>query len=435
MGKVYNKQNVYNASLERINKVYDLFTQEEIVVSFSGGKDSIVMLNLILKVAEERNMLPVKIMHIDFEGQFKSTIEVLEHYANDKRIDFYWVCLPLFYRNSLSSKPYWICWNEEEKDMWVRNLPDKKYDPITIDNNIFEYFGYYYGMKPSQFYNVAHKYFSSSTGKLAQFVGIRTDESLNRFRAIANTKNRHEDSLLKTFSTKKGKQEIYNFYPIYDYTTSDIWKCTYDMGFKYNSFYDKAYKFGTKPDSQRICQPFGDEQKAGLNQWKNFEGDTWNKIVQRVGGANFGAIYCKTYATGHNKIFKPDNLNWKEYFLFLMNTLPHKLRIHYQEYFIIVISNWKNKQKIMVFEDINYTESTKKGEPSFKRFCKMILKNDFVGHEFSFGGRKNQYNKVMFRNKEDCLFIEKKFNELITNININDIELKKELGSKWRKKL
>lgn len=50
--KYYRKQNVYEAGLERIRFIFDEFP--EVIVSFSGGKDSTNVLNLALKVAKER---------------------------------------------------------------------------------------------------------------------------------------------------------------------------------------------------------------------------------------------------------------------------------------------------------------------------------------------------------------------------------------------
>jgi predicted phosphoadenosine phosphosulfate sulfurtransferase len=51
--KIYNKQNVYDAALERIRYIYDEFPN--IIVAFSGGKDSTVILELSLIVAKEKN--------------------------------------------------------------------------------------------------------------------------------------------------------------------------------------------------------------------------------------------------------------------------------------------------------------------------------------------------------------------------------------------
>ena len=47
--------NVYEAAIKRIEFIFQEF--EQIVVSFSGGKDSGVMLNLVLDYAKKNNQL------------------------------------------------------------------------------------------------------------------------------------------------------------------------------------------------------------------------------------------------------------------------------------------------------------------------------------------------------------------------------------------
>jgi predicted phosphoadenosine phosphosulfate sulfurtransferase len=89
------------------------------------------------------------------------------------------VALPLTTQNSLSQfQPEWQCW--EPGTQWVRQPPA---DAITDP----EYFSFYQpGMTFEQFVREFADWFSEKR-PAAMMVGIRADESYNRFVAIANS--------------------------------------------------------------------------------------------------------------------------------------------------------------------------------------------------------------------------------------------------------
>ena len=57
--------------------------------------------------------------------------------------------------------------------------------------------------------------------RTAAFIGIRADESLHRYRAIASDKKGLMFGDYKW--TTKVMSNLYNIYPIYDWKTQDIW--------------------------------------------------------------------------------------------------------------------------------------------------------------------------------------------------------------------
>lgn len=308
--KIYCDKNVFEASKDRVKYIFDEF--ENIYVSFSGGKDSGVCMHLMCEEARKRNR-KIGVLFIDIEAHYQMTIDysiqMIEKYKDV--ITPYWVCLPMLTDNSLSyDEMTWIWWETEKKDIWVREMPTMEY-VINVDNNPIEY--YKYNMTFEDFVARFGKWFGKGE-KTACIIGIRTQESLNRWRALTTkNKRKYKDIMYST----QVDENVYNFYPIYDYTTEDIWTYYGKTGNEYNKFYDLMYKAGVSIHGMRIDEPFGDTAKAGLNMFKIIEPKTWVKIVGRVAGANFGNIYANsTINTANYKL--PKGHTWESFTYFLL---------------------------------------------------------------------------------------------------------------------
>ena len=137
--------NVLTAAKQRIEYVFDNF--ERIYISFSAGKDSAVMLHLVMAEAIKRNKV-VGCLFIDWECQISLTIEfarqMFEFYADN--IEPYWVALPMKTWNATSQfEPEWTAWDENKKDLWVRqpekiSITDKTFFPFYHNEMSFEEF-------------------------------------------------------------------------------------------------------------------------------------------------------------------------------------------------------------------------------------------------------------------------------------------------------
>ena len=128
--KIYLKGNVYDAAIERIHRLFDEFGQN-VVVCTSGGKDSTVVKELTLKVAEERGMLPVKVMFVDQEAEYQMVIDYVRIAMADPRVDPYWLQVPMKMPNSLSmTQPFLNAWYPGEP--WMR--PQEE---ISIKENVY----------------------------------------------------------------------------------------------------------------------------------------------------------------------------------------------------------------------------------------------------------------------------------------------------------
>ena len=120
MEREYLDMNVYEAVQERFQYIFQEF--DNIYVSFSGGKDSGLLLELLLDY-KKRHGIPGKIgvFHQDFEAQYSFTTKYVEETfeRHMDEIEPYWVCLPMAVRTALSSyEMFWYPWEEEKKAMW-----------------------------------------------------------------------------------------------------------------------------------------------------------------------------------------------------------------------------------------------------------------------------------------------------------------------------
>ena len=136
MGKIFLEKDVLQAAFERLELIFKNF--ENVYFSVSGGKDSSVMVQLANMVAKKLNK-KFDVLYIDFEAQYKHTIQHIEELKQLPQIrDFYHIALPIALRNAVSVlQPKWICWEEESKDLWVRDMPK---DSINMSNCPFDWF-------------------------------------------------------------------------------------------------------------------------------------------------------------------------------------------------------------------------------------------------------------------------------------------------------
>ncbi len=368
--KIYQKCSVLEATKRRIAEAFDLL--EVIYISFSGGKDSTVMMHLVCQEARKRNR-KVGVLIIDLEAQYSATIEhveaMIEQYSDC--IDLHWFCGELLLRNAISDfEPKWVCWDSEKKEIWVREKPKQEAD-------LSQYDFYVPKMEFEELMVIFGPWYAKGRS-CGAFIGIRSDESLHRYRAIVSRK----DGLMldgKKWTTKIAPN-VYNLYPIYDWRTEDIWLFhSRNKELRYNTIYDLMTRAGVKFSSQRLCQPFGDDQKKGLWLYQILEPETWYKLLNRVSGVNSGALYAQDTGNinGTNKISKPEGKTWEEYTNFLLKSLPKKMQENYILRFKKFIACWKKRGYTTIPDAAPHDLEVKQWAPSWRRMCRCILRNDY----------------------------------------------------------
>lgn len=385
--KNYNpEKNVHKAAIERLEFVFANFNR--VYLSFSAGKDSGVMLNMAIEVARKMGRLPLDVLFIDLEAQYAHTIEYAERMMSRPEVRPHWVCLPIHLRNAVSQlQTHWICWDEGKMDAWVRRMPSG----CISDPAHFPFFRK--GMEFEEFVPLFGEWLSGGESTCC-LVGIRSDESLNRFRTIASDSKEVYKGMQWT---TRLSPNLYNAYPVYDWRTEDIWTANGRFGWDYNKIYDLMHLAGLSIHQMRICQPYGDDQRKGLYLFKMLEPETWAKVVARVEGANFGNRYSEGDSTilGNFKVVLPDGHTYESYAEFLLRTMPPMLADHYRAKIRKFMDYWEIHGYTAIPDTADPKLEAARKIPSWRRICKVLLKNDYWCKGLSFSQTKKEMERQL----------------------------------------
>lgn len=319
--------------MERIKFVFDNF--ERVYLSFSGGKDSGILLNLTLKYMRDNGIKKkLGIQILDNEANYELSLKFMHKIIQDNLdlLDVYWCCMPVTLPCTVSSYSIdWQCWGEDDKDRWIRPMPAEDYI-VNIDNHKFDFFEE--DMSYEDFWDGFAEWYSQGKST-ANLIGIRTAESLNRFRAIMNDAKITKKGMMWT---KKNTENVYNCYPIYDWRTEDVWTANAKFDWDYNTLYDVFYMAGVPVHSMRVASPFMSEAKSSLNLYRVIDPAVWSRLCARVGGANFIATYGKQL--NYRTFELPKGHTWKSFVKFLLETLPEEAAENFKQRFAQSLKYW-----------------------------------------------------------------------------------------------
>lgn len=413
--------NVFEAANERLKTVFENF--DNVYVSFSGGKDSGVLLNLTVDFL--RKNYPDRklgVFHIDYEAQYQMTTDYVdaELKKNADILDVHRICLPIAAKCATSMQQgHWIPWDADDKKLWVRDLPD---DATHEGNHKFPWF-----LKGMWDYDLQERFGQwlherNNAKRTACLVGIRTDESLNRWRAIHSDRN--QNKFEKYDWTLELSEGVFNAYPIFDWKVDDVWIANQRNDWTYNELYDLFYKAGVPIGKQRVASPFHDSGIENLKLYKVIDPKNWAKMVGRTNGVNFAGLYGGTTAMGWKSIKLPKGHTWKSYMEFLLSTLPSNTANGYREKLAISQKFWRETGGCLSSETIDklkalnvsfgYGPETNRQTnklpivmeyvdeidieefreiPSYKRMCICIMKNDHLCKYMGFSLNKTEQEK------------------------------------------
>jgi predicted phosphoadenosine phosphosulfate sulfurtransferase len=269
---VYLNQSVVEAAKDRIRYLFNEFPN--VIVGISGGKDSTVVFNLCLEIAEELNRLPLHTLFIDQEAEWQGTVDYVRDIMYDKRVRPVWLQVPFKMTNNAST-------TERFTSVWNPELPPDQYihpkDPIAYHDNVFGKDRFH-----EMFNGVVETLFKGE--KACLIGGVRTEETPKRF--ISLTSGTPTYGHITWGKVINRKNEHFIFYPIYDWRVSDVWKYIHEKKVAYNRIYDEMYRHGVPVKDMRISNLHHETAIQNLMLVQEIEPQTWNRLADRIAGAN-----------------------------------------------------------------------------------------------------------------------------------------------------
>ena len=299
--RIYSQQNVFDAALDRIRYLFNEFPN--IIIGFSGGKDSTIVYNLAMIVAKEKNRLPLKVMFLDQEAEWQCVIDYIRIVMSNKDVEPLWFQMPLRLFNATSHTEDWLyCW-EEGKD-WIREK-----EKISIKGNRYDCDRFV-----RLFAKILEVDFKDK--KTCYLSGVRCEESPSRFMGLTYWATY---KWITWGRVESKKLNHYAFYPIYDWSYTDVWKAIENNNWEYCKLYDYMYLYGVDICHMRVSNVHHETAIYSLFFLQEIEPDNWNKIVKRINGINTAG------QLGEDEFFIKDLPymfeGWEEYRNYLLENL------------------------------------------------------------------------------------------------------------------
>lgn len=270
--RIRSGMDVVTAARIRIKNVFS--NGVPVYLSFSGGKDSLVMADIVYRLimAGEIDPKQLIVLFVDEEAIYQSVVEkTLEWRKRFLAVgaQFQWWCVEVKHfsaYNQLTNDESYTCWDHTKADVWVRQPPH-----FALRNHP--------KLKPG--IDNYQSFLPKVTGNGITLCGVRTSESLQRLQYMSVMR-------IGAGSSITDKNLIY---PIYDWKTADVWLYLKEHKVDIPVIYLWMYQAGVKRNGLRICQLFSIDCVASLIHIAEYEPGLWERILRREPNAYLAMLY------------------------------------------------------------------------------------------------------------------------------------------------
>jgi predicted phosphoadenosine phosphosulfate sulfurtransferase len=256
--------NVVEASKIRLVNAFS--SGVPIYLSFSGGKDSLCMVHLVVKLIKEGIITTqnLTVQFIDEEAIFPCIQDIVEEWRArflSLGAKFEWYCIEVKHFNcfnQLENDESFICFDSTKQNDWIRQPPSFALTSHPALRPRFDTYQQFLGR--------------ISRGGIS-IIGLRGFESVQRLSCIAD--------IIKP----------YRFYPLYDWHDNDVWLYLKENNIAFPQVYIYLWQLGLPNNALRISQFFSIDTAGSLVRMNEFYPNLMDKIIKREPNAYLASLY------------------------------------------------------------------------------------------------------------------------------------------------
>ena len=262
---------VVTAAKTRIRNVFR--NGVPVYMSFSGGKDSLALAQLTMSLIQSGEIDPslLTVQFVDEEAIFPCIEQTVLAWRRKFLLvgaQFEWYCVEVKHFNcfnELSEEETFVCWDERKRDVWVRQPPS-----FAITSHPL--------LKPRK--DNYQSFMPRVCMDGITMTGVRAAESVQRLQYMA-----------KMNLGGKGMTGRKQVYPIYDWSTNDVWLYLRDEKVDIPQIYLYLWQSGTARNQLRVSQFFSVDTAKSLVQMNEYYPDLMERVIRREPNAYLAALY------------------------------------------------------------------------------------------------------------------------------------------------